>query len=248
MENYIYNSFFCVTDQKKFEQGINLILASVAPNGVYVGDNFISLNRNLSFLSDDKLMASVENNLQLDMEKATLWRIHVLLWAMRNALNLEGDFVECACYKGNSAKVLCDTIGFEQYPEKKYYLYDLFEHDESMAHHALPAHSKDLYHQVKARFAEYPNVVVTQGRVPEILHEVAPEKISFLHLDLNNAQAEFGALEILFDRMVPGAILIFDDYGWQAYRTQKELEDPWLLERGYYVMELPTGQGMVIKR
>lgn len=248
MNNYIYNSFFCVTNKNQFESGLNDMLASVIPYGVYVGDNFISLNRNLSFLSDEKLMNAAERNLDLVTEKATLWRIHVLLWAMRNGLQLEGDFVECACYKGNSAKVLCDTVSLGKYPEKKYYLYDLFDHNETMPHHSLPSHSKELYDQVKKRFAEYPNVVVTQGKVPEILHDVAPQKIAFLHLDLNNAEAELGALEILFDRMVPGAILIFDDYGWQAYRAQKELEDPWLLERGYYVMELPTGQGMVIKR
>lgn len=118
MNNYIYNSFFCVTNKNQFESGLNDMLASVIPYGVYVGDNFISLNRNLSFLSDEKLMNAAERNLDLVTEKATLWRIHVLLWAMRNGLQLEGDFVECACYKGNSAKVLCDTVSLGEYPEK----------------------------------------------------------------------------------------------------------------------------------
>lgn len=97
------------------------------------------------------------------------------------------------------------------------------------------------------RFADLSNVTVSQGKVPEVLHDVAPEKIAFMHLDLNNADAEIGALEILFDRMVPGAVLILDDYGWLAYRAQKDAEDPWLAQRGYRVLELPTGQGLVIK-
>jgi len=98
------------------------------------------------------------------------------------------------------------------------------------------------------RFADMPNVVVTQGAVPEVLHQVAPEKIAFMHLDMNNAAAEVGALEVLFDRMVPGALLVLDDYGWAVYRDQKLAEDAWLAQRGYQVMELPTGQGLVIKR
>ena len=90
-------------------------------------------------------------------------------------------------------------------------------------------------------------MTITQGKVPGSLTIAAPEKIAFMHLDINNADAEIGALEVLFDRLVPGAVLIFDDYGWAPYYAQKMAEDPWLEKRGYRVLELPTGQGMVIK-
>lgn len=43
-----------------------------------------------------------------------------------------------------------------------------------------------------------------------------------------------------------GAIVL-DDYGWSVYREQKLLEDAWFAERGYQGLELPTGQGLVIK-
>jgi hypothetical protein len=43
-------------------------------------------------------------------------------------------------------------------------------------------------------------------------------------------------------------MIILDDYEWFAYRSQKLAEDPWFDERGYRVMPLPTGQGLVIKR
>src|SRR5690349_23225064 len=38
------------------------------------------------------------------------------------------------------------------------------------------------------------NVVVTQGKVPEVLAEAAPDRIAFLHIDMNDAEAELGAL------------------------------------------------------
>ena len=131
--------------------------------------------------------------------------------------------------------------------DKSFYLYDLFEHDESMAHHDMPEHSTELFDQVRERFADLPNVIVTKGLVPQILYEVAPEKIAFLHIDMNNAEAEIGALEYLWDRVVPGASIVLDDYGWLAYRAQKTAEDPFFAARGYQVLELPTGQGLVIK-
>jgi predicted O-methyltransferase YrrM len=115
-----------------------------------------------------------------------------------------------------------------------------------MAHHSMPEHSPDLYREVQARFADMPNVVVTQGKVPDSLTN-APDKIAFLHIDMNNVAAEIGALDTLFDRMVPGGVLIFDDFGWLAYRRQQEAEIAWFAQRGYSILELATGQGMVIK-
>lgn len=29
--------------------------------------------------------------------------------------------------------------------------------------------------------------------------------------------AERGALDVLFDRVVPGRVIVFKDYGWSAY-------------------------------
>jgi len=35
------------------------------------------------------------------------------------------------------ARVVCDTVNFASNP-RHYYLYDLFDHDPSMPHHAMP--------------------------------------------------------------------------------------------------------------
>jgi len=65
----------------------------------------------------------------------------------------------------------------------------------------------------------------------------------------NEAAAELASLGHLFERMVPGGILILDDYEWAGvYRGQKLAEDVWFEARKYRVMPLPTGQGLVIKR
>lgn len=70
-----------------------------------------------------------------------------------------------------------------------------------------------------------------------------------LHIDLNQAPAEIAALDRLFDLIVPGGMLILDDYEWGGgYRAQKFAEDPWFDSRRYRVMPLPTGQGLVFKR
>ena len=67
-----------------------------------------------------------------------------------------------------------------------------------MARHALEMHGGDLCASARRRFAGDPNVVITQGKFPDVMHHVAPETIAFMHIDLNNGQAEIGVLEMLF--------------------------------------------------
>jgi O-methyltransferase len=245
--NFLSTLFFGVKGPEFFN-GIQQAINNTAQDGIFAGDNIFTIGRNLGFLEDRAFMEARQKHAQTDIEQGIIWRHYVLAWVAKSVLSrkVPGDFVECACYKGTSARIICDYVDFSN-SGKTYYLYDLFEHDESMVHHAMPEHGTSLFDVVKSRFSGIPNVKITKGFVPQVLEEVSPETISFLHIDLNNAPAEIGALERLFDRLSTGGILILDDYGWRAYRPQKLAEDPWLAARGYQVLELPTGQGLVIK-
>ena len=61
-------------------------------------------------------------------------------------------------------------------------------------------------------------------------------------------QKYIGVLERLFDLMVPGGVIVFDDYGWKLFEKQKIAEDEFMAARGYQILEMPTGQGLVVKR
>jgi len=180
--------------------------------------------------------------------RGIIWRTYVVCWAARHGLGRAGDFVECGCLAGATARIVCDYLGFAQ-QDRRYFLYDLFVHTPDMQHPRSPLHGPDLFLQVGQRFADLPNVSVVQGRLPDVLHAISPEQIAFLHIDLNSASAEVGCLEMLFDRLSPGAVLVLDDYGWHwgIYKAQKPAEDRFFEARGYQVLELPTGQGVVIK-
>jgi hypothetical protein len=134
---------------------------------------------------------------------------------------------------------------------KQWYLYDTFvgipPDQLNPGHQNSPDFEQPgLYEGVVARFAAYPNVHVVRGRVPEVLRERAPQKVAFMHIDMNSAAAEMGALEFFWERMSPGAAIVLDDYGWRGYRAQKLAEDPFFAARGRQVLELPTGQGLVL--
>lgn len=87
-----------------------------------------------------------------------------------------------------------------------------------------------------------------KGTVPDVLHEQSPDRIAYLHLDMNSPRAETAALEVLFNQVSTGGIIIFDDYGWKVFHRQKEAADAFMAANGQLILELPTGQGFMIKR
>lgn len=215
---------------------------AVPHRAAFYGDNLLTFGKNLSFLSDQRFMAAAAKHITTTAEQTILWRTYILCWAGQTALRRRGDFVECGCYRGTSARIMCDYLDLTG---KTFWLYDLFEHEPGMPHPAQNDHGPELFGFVKSRFPEA-NVRVIQGNIPAALKD-APDEIAFLHVDLNNADAELGTYETLFDRVTEGGVIVLDDYGWIAYQRQKRAADDFFSERGYMVCELPTGQGLLIK-
>lgn len=223
-------------------------IVNVANPGYHFADNFLTWCRNMSMLDDQPFMQAWNANKETEADEAIIWRRYVLACAAYHCVQLEGDFVECGAYTGVGMKTVIDYLGGTEFP-KTFWGFDMFEHDASMPIHSMPEHGPNLYQRVKDKFASYPQVKLIKGLIPQVFESDCPDQIAYLHIDLNQAPAEIAALEGLFDRMVPGGVLILDDYEWAgAYRPQKLAEDQWFDTRHYRVMPLPTGQGLVIKR
>jgi O-methyltransferase len=247
MANFITEQFYGVRDTKMFSEGISAAINSLSPDGIFAGDNLFTWSRNLGFLKDKEFAAAIDDNQPNAQELSLVWRLHTLCWAARQCSRLSGDFVEAGVYKGFTVKVICDYLNFNAM-DRSYYLYDVFYHSADMKHHALSSHSEHLYDEVCARFQSYPRVKIVQGLVPESFAKAMPEKIAFMHIDMNNADAEVAVLDALYERLVPGGMIVFDDYGWIFYEEQKLAEDAWLAKRCFErILELPTGQGLLVK-
>lgn len=219
---------------------------------VYAQDNLIVFNRNLTFFSHDKKFDDAfHRNAVTTQEKSLAWRLHTLCWAANKALKVPGDFVECGVWRGFSFRVVTDYLDFAHVP-KQLYLYDTYEgipsayNSENRSNRAY-ACKDDVHAEVLARFGAMPNVQVVKGTVPDSFGQACPDKISLLHIDMNSSASELAALEHLFDLVSPGGVVIFDDFGWMGYDKQTVAEIDFMRERGHDILELPTGQGMVIK-
>lgn len=237
-------------------------------HSVFWGDRMMSLDKVMGFFEDLAFAAAWERVRgahlydQYDDRQSIAWRMHTLVWAARHALALpDGDFVECGVFQGDMSLVVYHAASLSG-SGRRMHLFDSFEGidparvlpgeygtaadyvAQANAHYGRPG----LHESVVARFAPFPEVSVHKGYLPEALEGRAPERIAWLHIDLNAAAPEVETLDALFDRVVPGGMIILDDYGWLVLRAQKDAEDRFFAARGYSVLELPTGQGLVVKR
>ncbi len=239
--------------EKELQQALETI-ANMYPGQFYCNDMLVALWRNLSFRHDQKFMSCYYDAVTNDQEQSLIWRLHTLAWAAKNALYVAGDFVECGVFKGFCSSVILKYLDFQNIP-KQAYLYDTFEglpektstEQEREAWDYSEYDPEAIYTGVCEKFSKYNNVKIVRGIVPDSFAEAVPDKIAFLHIDMNSEKAEMLALEHLFDKVTPGGVIVFDDFGWTCNVNQMTAELAFMNQRGHQVLELPTGQGIVIK-
>lgn len=224
---------------------------------VYAQDNLIALQKSVGFLQDEEFSKAFYQYAQTQQEKSLAWRLHTLTWAAKICQDIPGDFVECGVYHGFSFAVITSYLGFENI-DKNLYLYDTYEgipeeynsenRSNSVYQQQISNDQDAIYNNVKNKFAKYENVKIVRGIVPDSFEQACPEKIAFLHIDMNSAKSEIAALEVLFDKVTSKGMIIFDDYGWSGYVKQKIAEDEFMKKRDHSILELPTGQGLLIKK
>jgi O-methyltransferase len=220
---------------------------------VFVGEGLATWSKTMAFYDDERFIALAEKHAGLLPLPNWHWNLQTVLWAVRQAKGLDGDLMELGVFKGHTTLFCAEYVDFAAWP-KRWRLYDTFDGipddqvDPNFKTSNQVYKGTFSFEEVRDRFAHIPNVEVIKGRVPEVLAENCPEKIAFIHMDLNNATAEIQALDALFDKLVPGGVIVFDDYGWAVSRAQFDAENAWFAERGLQILPLPTGQGLFIKR
>jgi O-methyltransferase len=182
------------------------------------------------------------------------WRVHIVCWFANYAKTLPGDFVECGVNTGAYARAVVEYIDFNSLG-KTFFLFDTYggfvkeqvtETEKAQGIGKYDNAYRDVYQQVQETFKDF-NVRIVKGTVPSTLTACQSEKICFLSIDMNAVVPELAAAEYFWPRLVPGAVVLLDDYGFPNHITQKNAFDEFAAKRGLVVLSLPTGQGVIIK-
>ena len=227
----------------------------------YAEDGLFTVH-NQSFRTDPRFREAYNRGVQASagIDPHFEWRVHVALWCAATALRVPGDFVECGVNAGFVSSAIMQSLHWESLP-RTYYLVDTFSGPvvEQLSPEEIVIGRKDVIlnclaagayvtdiSRPRANFAEWPNAVVVQGAIPDILPEIPAGNLAFLHLDTNCAAPECAALRYFWEKLSPGAIVLMDDYAHRHCEAQKDAIDEVARELGVQVLGLPTGQGLII--
>jgi len=227
---------------------------------VLAGDNMLVAVRTMSFLQDKRFVRAVDERIAgmgSDLgggEPNKVWRLHTYVWCCKNALALVGDLVECGVHMGLYSGVMLSLVDLVAV-NKKIYMYDTFTGlDENYSNERERKQTAEVYQipdweqTVRDSLAKWPHAIVVKGTVPDSLEDTAPDKVAFLHLDMNAAEAEVAALNFFEERLTPGAIILLDDFGRLEHVEIFLAMKAWFDDRYLPILELPTGQGLVVWR
>jgi hypothetical protein len=183
------------------------------------------------------------------------FRCYIECWAAQHALRLPGDFVCCGVNTGIMPLAICEFTNINS-TDKRFWLFDTYagipESQMSEAERpdrvrANEAIYSDCYDLAVRNFAPFPNARIVRGKVPDTLATTPIEQVAYLSIDMNIAYPERKAIEHFWPKLSPGAVVILDDYGWQAYSEQQRSMDEWAAIAGVSILALPTGQGLILK-
>jgi O-methyltransferase len=194
-------------------------------------------------------------------------KLNALVYAVRYVVRhkIPGDIVECGVWRGGSMLAIAKTLIENGDTGRDLHLYDTFEgmseptehdkrHDGKPAADMLAASDKTAgvwayasFEDVQATMAEsaYPaeRIHYYKGKVEDTIPGDIPEQISILRLDTDWYESTRHELEHLWPRLVPGGVLLLDDYGW--WDGAKRAVDEWLEEVNPRLLLLRMDEGRI---
>lgn len=252
--------------RRQVPQPVKVAPTVVEPQPTYSADHLRVWHKSVSFLHDPQFQAAyhygMDSGHRICREPGSKtdihieWRVHVILWAARHAVRLQGDFVECGVNTGVYSLALCKHLDFNR-TGRSIYLFDTYagipleqitEREKRLGR--LEENKnwfEECYENSKKNFAPYPKAVLVRGKVPDTLRNVNIGSVCYLSIDMNIVEPEIAAIEYFWDKLVPGAPVILDDYGWNGFLPQKEAMDDFAARKGVPILDLPTGQGLILK-
>lgn len=234
---------------------IRTLEAFSKPKVTYSQDGLTTVHHT-GFLADPDFIKAEKAGAATGSWSKVHWRVHTILWAANQCLQVDGDFVECGTNKGGFARAIVEYLDLPG-TNKKFYLLDTFEGlaDELLTDTELAAGKKehfkkeyqDCYAQVVRTFQDFPFVKIIRGVVPDTLSQVASDQVAFLSIDMNCIAPEIAALNYFWDKLSKGGMIVLDDYAYVTCDLQYEAHNAWAAEKGIKILTLPTGQGLIVK-
>ena len=219
----------------------------------------IGSNHNFGFLNEDRFKyALLKANEAGARDYSIYLRLHQAIWCadVARLISQTASFVELGTGRGYIMSGVLGSLEFidpSLHQKQEIYCFDTFlpfstdligKQDEKFGTNPYYAES---YESIQNTFIRTKNVHLIKGTLPESLLEQTIDEISFLHIDLNAPEIEIQCLGVLWSKILPGGIVLIDDYAYQGYDFTYMAFNKFAAEAGVNILTTASGQGIIIK-
>lgn len=151
--------------------------------------------------------------------------------------SVEGDVAEFGCYAGTTSLFISRFMNMQK-STREFHVYDSFEglpekrvEDQSRAGDQFKAGELAVTKKqfiVNYKKAGVPLPRIHKGWFNELTEADAPEKIAFAFLDGDYYESVLTPLKLIWPRLVPGAVIVVDDYANEALPGAAKAVNEWL--------------------
>ena len=155
-----------------------------------------------------------------------------------------GEIWECGVYKGGSAFVMMGAAYGTHIR-----LFDTFEGipnaEQDVDVHSTGDFGDTSLEDVKEFLGSWPEYHV--GEIPGTFRFLESCEIALAHVDVDTYRSVKDCCEFIWPRMLPGGVMVFDDYGFPSCPGARKAVDEFFRGERAFPVALGTGQALVVK-
>jgi O-methyltransferase len=157
-------------------------------------------------------------------------RCFMLHQLVRHAGALDGDMAEVGVYRGGTARLLARSC-----PHKTMHLFDTFsglpKPDQQWDRLPESDFKDTSLAEVKHFLADCVNVRFYPGLFPDTAQDLRGLRFCFAYADADLYESTRSCLTFFYPRLVPGGVLVIDDYNWQECPGVKQAVGEFLQDK-----------------
>jgi predicted O-methyltransferase YrrM len=178
---------------------------------------------------------------------------YMLFSLAKLSMSHPGEIWECGVYRGASSSLLAAARVTDRLCDKTRILrlFDTFsgmpEFREDMDTLAVKSLDNTSLQYVTDKLRNHENISFHPGFIPETFAGLESSVISFAHIDVDQYATTKECCSFIFPRLVPGGLIVIDDYGRPSTIGSRIAADEYFHAQGIDPVVLNTGQALVVR-
>jgi hypothetical protein len=187
-----------------------------------------------------------------DPKKRLIGRPFALWQFVQGIAHLEGNTAECGVGSGRSSHLICAATENET---RMHHIFDSFEglseirpEDHTPHRQWKKGECARPLEAVDRALNDHKRITYWPGWIPDRFGGVSDCEFIFVHVDVDLYQPTRDSVRFFYPRLVPGGMLLCDDYASPRCPGARKAMDDYGEEIGVHVIHCTSGQGLLIKR